>query len=151
MWAEGGKACSLLICSRASTGTSDFTNERRGELQKSRINSHHAQPIICGAKVERNLRVRDHNRQFASREGPKSQSTFAHTELLIPRMIMGSWTPARVTFLQVGFERLGDNATTANGNRFDKYVQQVLGNTDVHDMKLPHRVLFNYMPSVIMY
>ena len=64
---------------------------------------------------------------------------------------MGSWTPARVTFLQVGFERLGDNATTANANRFDKYVQQVLGNTGVHDMKLPHRVLFNYMPSVIMY
>ena len=56
-----------------------------------------------------------------------------------------------VTFLQVGFERLGGVATTANGNRFDKYVQQVLGYSGVQDMKLPHRVLFNYMPSVIMY
>ena len=64
---------------------------------------------------------------------------------------MGSWTPARVTFLQVGFERLDGIATAANGNRFTKYVQQVLGYTGVHDMKLPHRVLFNYMLSVIIY
>ena len=64
---------------------------------------------------------------------------------------MGSWTPARVTFLQVGFERLDGIATAANGNRFAKYVQQVLGYTGVLDMKLPHRVLFKYMLSVIIY
>lgn len=59
--------------------------------------------------------------------------------------------PARVRFLQMGFERLGGIATNANGHRFAKYVQQVLGYTGVHDMKLPHRVLFNYMLSVIIY
>ena len=64
---------------------------------------------------------------------------------------MGSWTATRVTFLQASFERLGGIATTANGDRFAKYVQQVLGYIGVHDMKLPHRVLFNYMLSVIIY
>ena len=48
---------------------------------------------------------------------------------------MGSWTATRVTFLQASFERLGGIATTATGDRFAKYVQQVLGYIGVHDMK----------------